>query len=96
MTIIEIGGLASGIIAIITLISKLFQLISEIQKLILRLDIIQNEMDRQKQGQSNQQVQLDQHDKRILTLELALETITKHVQEIKQDIKEMTHHVVKQ
>lgn len=95
MTLIEAGGLASGLIAIITLLSKLIHLISEIQKLILRLDLIQNEIDMHKDSQRNQQVQLDKHNKRILTLELTLETIADHVQEIKQHIKEMTNHVIK-
>lgn len=44
MSIIELGALASATIAVITLITKLFNLISAIQQLIHRLDSLQNDV----------------------------------------------------
>ena len=44
MGIIEIGGIASGLVAVITLISKIIQLITTIQTLINRLDQLQKDM----------------------------------------------------
>ena len=38
MSLLEIGGLASATVAVITLISKLVNLITAIQSLILRID----------------------------------------------------------
>ena len=41
MSLLEIGGLASATVAVITLISKLVNLITAIQSLILRIDEMQ-------------------------------------------------------
>lgn len=44
MSIVEIGGLASGLLAVITLSSKIVKLITTIQSLINRLDQLQKDM----------------------------------------------------
>lgn len=44
MGIIEIGGIASGLLAVITLTSKIVQLITTIQSLINRIDQLQEDM----------------------------------------------------
>ena len=94
-SLIEIGGVASGLIAIITLITKLIHLISEIQKLIYRLDLIQKEMDQTKSQSQLNQEELDKQDKRILKLEMTFQTISDYVQEIKNNLKELSLNVAK-
>ena len=44
MAIIEIGALASGVLAVITLTSKIIKLITTIQSLVNRLDQLQTDM----------------------------------------------------
>jgi len=44
MGIIELGGIASGLLAVITLISKIVKLITTIQSLINRIDQLQHDM----------------------------------------------------
>ena len=44
MGIIEIGALASGLLAVTTLVSKIIKLITTIQTLINRLDQLQKDM----------------------------------------------------
>ena len=44
MTIIELGALASGLLAVITLISKIIQLITTIQSLITSIEQLQKDM----------------------------------------------------
>jgi len=44
MGIIEIGGIASGLLAVITLTSKIVKLITTIQSLINRIDQLQEDM----------------------------------------------------
>ena len=48
MSLLEIGGLASATVAVITLISKLVNLITAIQSLILRIDEMQLEIEANK------------------------------------------------
>ena len=47
MSLIELGALASALVAIITLITKLYNLIAAIQQLIGRLDFLQSEINHQ-------------------------------------------------
>lgn len=44
MTIVEIGALASGVLAVITLTNKIIKLITTIQSLINQLDKLQEDM----------------------------------------------------
>ncbi|MDN6196312.1 MAG: hypothetical protein L0L39_02315 [Atopostipes suicloacalis] len=44
MTIIELGALASGLLALITLTGKIVKLITSIQSLIQRIDQLQEDM----------------------------------------------------
>jgi len=44
MGIIELGGIASGLVAIVTLTSKIVKLITTIQSLINRIDQLQQDM----------------------------------------------------
>lgn len=63
MTIVEIGGLASGLLAVITLINKIIKLITTIQSLINRLDKLQEDMITAKElweDTANKYVGLDQ------------------------------------
>jgi len=73
MGIIEIGGIASGLVAVITLISKIVKLITTIQSLINRIDQLQQDMATTKElweETTEQYVALDQR-VRLLEYELA-------------------------
>lgn len=74
MGIIEIGALASGLLAVITLTSKIIQLITTIQSLINRIDQLQKDMKTTKDllGETTDKyVDLDQRVRRV-EYELAL------------------------
>lgn len=74
MGIIEIGGIASGFVAVITLISKIIKLITTIQSLINRLDQLQIDMNTTKElwGEATENiVTLDQR-LRLIEYELAI------------------------
>lgn len=74
MGIIEIGGIASGFVAVITLISKIIKLITTIQSLINRLDQLQIDMNTTKElwGEATENiVTLDQL-LRLIEYELAI------------------------
>lgn len=74
MGIIEIGGIASGFVAVITLISKIIKLITTIQSLIHRLDQLQIDMNTTKElwGEATENiVTLDQR-LRLIEYELAI------------------------
>ena len=74
MGIIEIGGIASGFVAVITLISKIIKLITTIQSLINRLDQLQTDMNTTKElweEATEKIVTLDQR-LRLIEYELAI------------------------
>ena len=74
MGIIEIGGIASGFVAVITLINKIIKLITTIQSLINRLDQLQIDMNTTKElwGEATENiVTLDQR-LRLIEYELAI------------------------
>jgi len=73
MGIIEIGGIASGLLAVITLISKIVKLITTIQSLINRIDQLQQDMATTKElweETTEKYVDLDQR-VRLIEYELA-------------------------
>jgi len=74
MGIIEIGGIASGLVAVITLISKIIKLITTIQSLINRLDQLQIDMNTTKElweEATEKIITLDQR-LRLIEYELAI------------------------
>lgn len=73
MTLIELGALASALVAIITLITKLFNLISAIHQLIARLEFLQTEVNRQDLVQEQLLQLLNRFDKRLHSLETIVE-----------------------
>lgn len=75
MTIIEIGAIASGLLAVITLSGKIVKLITTIQSLINRLDHLQEDMSATKNLWENTTDQFSTFDQRLRMLELGLITI---------------------
>lgn len=70
MTIIEIGTTASALIAIITLITKLYHLIATLQKLMATIHYLEQQVV-QLQQMLNQLIRNDdRQEQRILTLEV--------------------------
>ena len=73
MSLLEIGGLASATVAVITLISKLVKLITAIQSLILRIDEMQLEIEANKLVVKTIDDRLALMDLRITKIETLLE-----------------------
>jgi outer membrane murein-binding lipoprotein Lpp len=74
MGMIEIGGIASALVAVITLITKIIKLITTIQSLINRLDQLQKDMNTTRElweDTSERMVSLDQR-LRHIEYELAI------------------------
>ena len=75
MTIIEIGAIASGLLALITLSGKIVKLITTIQSLINRLDQLQEDMSATKNLWEKTTDQFNTFDQRLRMLELGLITV---------------------
>ena len=74
MGIIEIGGIASGLVAVITLISKIIKLITTIQSLINRLDQLQTDMNTTKEHWEETAEKIVTFDQRLRFVEYELES----------------------
>ena len=72
MGIIEIGGIASGLVAVITLISKIIKLITTIQSLINRLDQLQVDMNTTKEHWEEATEKMVTFDQRLHLIEYEL------------------------
>ena len=75
MGIVEIGGIASGLMAVITLISKIIKLITTIQSLINRLDQLQVDMSTTKEHWEEATEKMITFDQRLRFVEYELESI---------------------
>lgn len=75
MTIIEIGAIASGLLALITLSGKIVKLITTIQSLINRLDQLQEDMSATKNLWEKTTDQFSTFDQRLRMLEIGLITV---------------------
>lgn len=75
MTIIEIGAIASGLLALITLSGKIVKLITTIQSLINRLDQLQEDMSATKSLWEKTTDQFGTLDQRLRMLEMGLITV---------------------
>lgn len=69
MNLIEVGAIASSLIAIVTLITKLFNLITSIHKLIERLDVLQVKINHHEEIHAQLVQILKEHERRIMRLE---------------------------
>ncbi|MGY3815139.1 hypothetical protein ACWOA6_06295 [Globicatella sulfidifaciens] len=69
MSLIELGALASALVAVITLITKLYNLIAAIQQLIVRLDFLQSEINHHHLIQKQLIKLYDHHEQRLNRVE---------------------------
>ena len=72
MGLIEIGGIASGLMAVVTLISKIIKLITTIQSLINRLDQLQVDMNTTKEHWEEATEKMVTFDQRLHLIEYEL------------------------
>ncbi len=72
MNIIELGALASGVLALITLSSKIVKLITSIQSLINRMDQLQVDMSTTKELWEETRDQYSTLDQRLRFIELSI------------------------
>lgn len=69
MSIIELGGYAGAFIAVATLVQKLVSLIAAIQKLIIRLDTMQSEIEDGREERTSFQTALIHYEYRLSQIE---------------------------
>lgn len=72
MSIIELGALASGLLAVITLSGKMVKLITTIQSLINRIEQLQIDMKTSKTHWENTTEKYEVFDQRLRLIELEL------------------------
>ncbi|MGO4940695.1 hypothetical protein ACTQ45_11855 [Fundicoccus sp. Sow4_D5] len=94
MSLIEFGGLAGALVAILTLLSKLVSLIAAIQKLISRieqmaLDIVKGEEARELLADN-----VHSQEKKLQAAEGLFSEVRRELGELKDSVKEMLQHVI--
>ena len=88
MTIIEIGGYAGALIAVLSLSQKLIKLIASVQKIMMKIDQIQEELIAYKSERQDINTIVNNQDWRITQIEESLTQIT-------QNLKELSYYVLR-
>lgn len=93
MSLIEIGGLAGALVAIVTLLSKLVSLIAAIQKLISRIeqmavDLVKGEEAREVLAESVQS-----QGRKLEVVEGVFSELRRELKELKETVREMLRDV---
>lgn len=86
MTLIELGILAGAMVAVITLTTKIISLITSIQNLINRLDVMQRDLEYNKSKISEVTKQVNTHESKIFIIEAKLNDIQKILKEKLNDV----------
>ena len=86
MTLIELGSLAGAMVAVITLTTKIISLITSIQNLINRLDVMQRDLEYNKSKISEVTKQINTHESKIFIIETKLNDIQKILKEKLNDV----------
>lgn len=82
MTIIEIGGYAGALIAVLSLSQKLIKLIASVQKILIKIDQIQEELIAYKSERQDINTIVNNQDWRITQIEESLTQITQNLKEL--------------
>lgn len=82
MTIIEIGGYAGALIAVLSLSQKLIKLIASVQKIMMKIDQIQEELIAYKSERQDINTIVHNQDWRITQIEESLTQITQNLKEL--------------
>lgn len=93
VSLIEVGGLAGALVAIVTLMSKLVCLIAAIQKLISRIeqmtvDIVKGEKEREILAENVQS-----QGQQLKAVERMFSELRRELRELKDSVKELLQHV---
>ena len=86
MSLIELGSLAGAMVAVITLTTKIISLITSIQNLINRLDVMQRDLEYNKSKISEVTKQINTHESKIFIIETKLNDIQKILKEKLNDV----------
>lgn len=86
MTLIELGSLAGAMVAVITLTTKIISLITSIQNLINRLDVMQRDLEYNKSKISEVTKQVNTHESKIFVIEAKLNDLQKILKEKLNDV----------
>lgn len=86
MAFIELGSLAGAMVAVITLTTKIISLITSIQNLINRLDVMQRDLEYNKSKISEVTKQINTHESKIFIIETKLNDIQKILKEKLNDV----------
>ena len=82
MTLIEIGGYAGALIAVLSLSQKLIKLIASVQKIMMKIDQIQEELIAYKSEKQDINTIVNNQDWRIIQIEESLTQITQNLKEL--------------
>ena len=82
MTLIEIGGYAGALIAVLSLSQKLIKLIASVQKIMMKIDQIQEELIAYKSERQDINTIVNNQDWRIIQIEESLTQITQNLKEL--------------
>ena len=96
MVLLEIGGLAGAVVAIVTLISRMVSLIAAIQNLITRLDAMQREIESGRNERERMQIKITNQGSRLQEVETILPEIREDIGEIKASVKELISYVFRE
>ena len=96
MVLLEIGGLAGAVVAIVTLISRMVSLIAAIQNLITRLDAMQREIESGRNEREMMQINITNQGSRLQEVETILPEIREDIGEIKASVKELISYVFRE
>lgn len=86
MSLIELGSLAGAMVAVITLTTKIISLITSIQNLINRLDVMQRDLEYNKSKISEVTKQVNTHESKIFIIEIKLNDVQKILKEKLNDV----------
>ena len=88
MNLIEIGGYAGALIAVISLSQKLIHQIASVQKMMFKIDQIQEDLLKSKSESESLNKLVNKQDQRINKIEDSIVQIT-------QNLKELSHYVLR-
>ena len=86
MTLIELGSLAGAMVAVITLTTKIISLITSIQNLINRLDVMQRDLEFNNTKISEVTKRVNTHESKLFVIEAKLNDIQKTLKEKLNDV----------
>lgn len=93
MSLIEIGGLAGALVAIVTLLSKLVSLVAAIQKLISRIEQMAVDIVKGEEAHELLVDNVQSQGQKLEALDVLFADVRRELAELKERVKELFQHV---